>query len=172
MLPTFQTDRLLIRPRSMTDLGACLAMDRDPSVTRFIPGPWSDPTAHRAFVIARMEQAYPDGLGYWSVLERTEPDAFLGWVLLIPHQDMPGEIEIGWRFRRESWGRGFASEAAKPVLRHAFATVGVDAVVADIDPLNAASLRVAEKLGLSIVGERVLAGVRAKHCRIANSCCA
>ena len=170
MLPTFLTDRLLLRPRSMVDLESCLAMDRDPLVTRFIPcpwpGSWSDPEKHRAFVIARMERTYPNGLGYWSVLDRTKPNAFLGWVLLLPHQRAACEIEIGWRFTRANWGRGFATEAARPVLDHAFTTVGLEAVVADIDPRNRASLRVAEKLGLLIMGERIVEGVRAKHYRI------
>ena len=150
----------------MVDLETCLEMDRDPMVTRFIPGPWSDPEKHRAFVVARMNRTYPDGLGYWSVLDRYEPNSFLGWVILLPHQHAAREVEIGWRFKRASWGRGFATEAARPILDHAFATVGLEAVVADIDPQNRASLRVAEKLGLSVAGERILEGVRAIHCRI------
>jgi hypothetical protein len=50
------------------DLEACLELDRDPQVTRFIAGPWLDPIAHRAFVEARMRHLYPAGMGYWSVI--------------------------------------------------------------------------------------------------------
>jgi RimJ/RimL family protein N-acetyltransferase len=89
-----------------------------------------------------------DGFGYWSVRARNDPDSFLGWILLTKLDLIGPEIEIGWRFSRAAWGRGCASEAAATVLRHAFATLGVDAVVADIDPANVASLRVAEKIGL------------------------
>ena len=52
--PGFHTRRLLLRPRGMGDFDACLAMDRDPQVTRFIPGPWSDPARHAAFLRARI----------------------------------------------------------------------------------------------------------------------
>lgn len=149
MLPSFETPRLTLRPRTMADLADCLAMDRDPEVVRYIDGPWADPAAHRAFVEARITAAYPDGLGYWTVRTRTPEAAFLGWVLLIPFDDT--EIEIGWRFTRASWGRGYATEAAAPVLAHARETLGV-AAVADIHPDNAASMRVAEKLGLRRIG--------------------
>jgi RimJ/RimL family protein N-acetyltransferase len=148
MLPTFRTRRLVLRPRTLADTEACLAMDRDGEVTRFVSGPWCDPAAHRAFVEARTLGPYPPGLGYWTICSRDDPDSFLGWTLLIPEDMVGPEIEIGWRLRREAWGQGLATEAATPVLRHAFATLKLPEVIAEIDPANAASLKVAEKLGL------------------------
>ena len=69
MLPSFQTSRLTLRQRTTADVEACMAMDRDPEVTRFlVGGPWADPVAHRAFVEARIHAVYPPGMGYWSVL--------------------------------------------------------------------------------------------------------
>jgi RimJ/RimL family protein N-acetyltransferase len=83
---------------------------------------------------------------------RDDPESFVGWTLLIPQDALGPEIEIGWRLRREAWGQGLAAEAARPVLRHAFVTLKLPEVVADIDPANAASLKVAEKLGLGLRG--------------------
>jgi RimJ/RimL family protein N-acetyltransferase len=144
-LPTFRTSRLTIRPRTMADLEACLAMDRDPAVTRFIEGPWADPMRHRAFVEARMGHIYPAGMGYWTVLA---PEGFAGWVLLTPLDLQGPETEIGWRFLRSMWGHGYATEASRPVLAHALTTLALPKVVADIDPANTQSVRVACKLGL------------------------
>jgi RimJ/RimL family protein N-acetyltransferase len=62
------------------------------------------------------------------------------------------EIEIGWRLVRAAWGRGYATEAARPVLDHALETLGLGEVIADIDPENAASARVALKLGFRPTG--------------------
>jgi RimJ/RimL family protein N-acetyltransferase len=147
-LPTFETDRLLLRPRSLSDTPACLAMDREPEVTRFVRGPWEDPKAHRAFIEGRTRGPYPPGLGYWAVARRERPDSFLGWILLIPSDAVGPEVEIGWRLGRAAWGQGVATEAAREILRHGFETARLERVIAEIDVANAASVRVAEKLGL------------------------
>ncbi|NTI73838.1 GNAT family N-acetyltransferase [Rhizobium rhizogenes] len=149
MLPTFETGRLILRPRTMADIEECMAMDRDPEVTKFIPGPWNDPEAHRLFLANRIQADFGEGLGYWSVFAKDNPEQFLGWILLIPADAVGPEIEIGWRLNRLTWGKGHATEAAKPVLAHAFTTLGLECVIADIAPGNTASIRVAEKLGLS-----------------------
>jgi RimJ/RimL family protein N-acetyltransferase len=150
--PSFETDRLVLRPRALADTDACLEMDGDPAVTQFVGGPWDDPVAHRQFVEARTRGPYPDGLGYWTIRDRQEPGRFLGWVLLIPADGVGPDIEIGWRLRREAWGRGLATEAARPVLAHAFVTLTLARVVAEIDVRNGASIGVAEKLGLRYRG--------------------
>jgi len=151
-LPPLDTPRLLIRQRTLADLEACLAMDRDPEVTRHIAGPWQDPVAHRQFVAFRTTRAYPPGLGYWSIRERSAPERFIGWVLLIPDHGAGPEVEIGWRLVRDAWGRGIATEAAHALVHHAFATLRLPRVIADIASANTASLRVAQKLGMQWVG--------------------
>ncbi|MCB8878403.1 GNAT family N-acetyltransferase [Acidisoma silvae] len=148
-LPTFKTARLELRPRSVLDYQACVAMDRDPLVTQFIPGPWRNPVAHAAFVTARIHHAYPHGMGYWCVFT---PAGFIGWILLAPEDLLGPEIEIGWRLVRSAWGQGFATEAARSVLDHALRTLRLKRIIADIDPANTASLGVATKLGFLPAG--------------------
>lgn len=147
-LPHLETHRLLLRPRTEADLEDCLAMDRDPAVVRFVPGPWDDPIRHRAFVLDRMRRGWPAGLGYWSLARKPAPRDFLGWVLLIPEDCVGPEVEIGWRLPQRHWGQGLASEAAARVLRYGFETVGLARVVAAIDAANHASRRVASKIGM------------------------
>ncbi|MCA8427963.1 GNAT family N-acetyltransferase [Burkholderia seminalis] len=151
-LPVLETDRLWLRPRVLADLEACVEMDRDPEVTRHIAGPWHDSDAHRRFVTHRITRDYPPGLGYWSIFEKAAPDAFIGWVLLIPdYADGARDVEIGWRLVRAAWGRGIASEAAQALVRHAFDTVRLPRVIADIAEANGGSLNVARKLGMQRV---------------------
>ncbi len=114
MLPSFETQRLIVRPRRIGDLNPCLAMDRDPAVLRYIDIPWSNPQEHRQFVVNRITRAYPAGLGYWSVVLKLVPAAFVGWVLLIPYDAVGPEIEIGWRFLRSAWGKGLRPKRASP----------------------------------------------------------
>jgi RimJ/RimL family protein N-acetyltransferase len=154
-LPGFQTARLALRQRTLGDLEACLEMDRDPEVTRFIPGPWADPVAHRAFVERRIGSDFPPGMGYWSVLLAGE---FIGWILLMPLDLQGPEIEIGWRFRKVSWGQGYATEAAGRVLEHGLSTLALPRIVADIDPANHGSLGVVRKLGFRREGPVLHAG--------------
>ncbi|WP_323118061.1 GNAT family N-acetyltransferase [Burkholderia alba] len=151
-LPVFETGRLRLRPRVLADLEACLEMDRDPEVTRHIAGPWRDPVEHRRFVEHRITRTYPAGLGYWSIFEKADPQRFIGWMLLIPdHAGGAGEVEIGWRLIRSAWGRGIASEAASRIARHAFDTVRLPRIIADIAAENEGSLKVARKLGMDRV---------------------
>lgn len=152
MQPSFETPRFRLRPRTLADTDACLAMDNEPGVTRFVRGPWDDPAAHRAFINARTRGPYPTGQGYWSITPREAPEHFLGWVLLIPVDAVGPEIEIGWRLRPETGGRGVATEAALPLLQHAFETLGLEQVIAEIDVPNRASSRVAEKIGMRLLG--------------------
>lgn len=140
------TARLTLVPRTLSDLDDCIRMDRDPEVTKYISGPWSDPEAHRAFVEARTLAAYPQGQGYWVIKPKSRPRSFLGWVLLIPLDGVGPETEVGWRLPRSEWGHGYATEAAAAVLTHGFMIGGLSEVVADIHPRNHNSQRVAEKL--------------------------
>lgn len=152
-MPSFDTERLLLRQRSMTDFDACLEMDRDPEVTKYIPGPWSDPVVHERFFIERIERSFGQGLGYWSILPKEQPTQFVGWVMLIPYDGVGPETEIGWRLNRFSWGKGYATEAALPIVRYAFETLGIARIMADIDARNVGSMRVAEKIGMKFVGD-------------------
>jgi RimJ/RimL family protein N-acetyltransferase len=151
VLPELDTPSLLIRQRTLADLEACIEMDRDPEVTRYITGPWRDRLEHRRLVEFRITRPYPAGLGYWSIRLRSDPQRFVGWVMLIPDHGIGPDVEIGWRLVRKAWGRGIATEAARRVLTHAFAMVELPRVVADIASANRASQRVAEKIGMERV---------------------
>ncbi|SDI19630.1 Protein N-acetyltransferase, RimJ/RimL family [Paraburkholderia phenazinium] len=150
-LPTFDTARLLLRPRSMAEFDGCLAMDRDPQVTQYVAGPWHDPQAHERFLSERIQRPFEPGFGYWSIFVKDAPATFLGWILLIPVDGVGPEIEIGWRLNRTAWGRGYATEAATPIVEHAFRDMRLQQIVAGIHPENIGSIRVAEKLGLKFV---------------------
>lgn len=139
-------------------------MDRDPVVTRYVAGPWADPDMHLGFVMDRMQAVHPTGLGYWSVTDAQNDMTFMGWILLLPC--LNDKFEIGWRFRREYWGRGYATEAGLPVLRHGFEAVGLQSVIADIHPENTGSINVAEKLGLRFVENRLYEGEPAARFQI------
>ncbi|MGF1628399.1 MAG: GNAT family N-acetyltransferase [Kiloniellaceae bacterium] len=151
-MEAFETARLLLRPRRPEDFDACLAMDSDPEVIRYVGAPWRNAAEHLAFLRRRLAASYPPGLGYWVLVPREDPTQFLGWVMLHPCAVAGAEVEIGWRLKRAAWGRGYATEAAAPVLAQGFQHGTMAQVVADILPENIASMRVAEKIGLTYKG--------------------
>ena len=142
------TDRLILKPRTLEFLDDCLAMDRDPEVTRYIPGPWDKPDEHIAFIKQRMATEFPEKMGYYAVLEKSS-EHFLGWVMLLPFHQHSGVAEIGWRLNRRSWGYGYATEAALELKNLALELAEIHTLVAEVMEGNEASIRLCEKLGLN-----------------------
>ena len=148
MPPEIETARLRLYAPRIEDLEARLAMDRDPEVMRFIRPVPEDAEAQRAEIRQRILE--PPWGAFWHVEARVAP-GFIGWCGLFPLQDS-GLIEIGYRFLRAAWGRGFATEAAAAALDHGFRKLELDPIVAVSDPDNAASHSVLRKIGLRAVG--------------------
>jgi RimJ/RimL family protein N-acetyltransferase len=151
--PELATARLRLRPRTLDDLEANLAMDLDPEVHRhiFLHGP-PDPATHRAELRERIASGWPRDGALW-VVEWRDQRGFLGWCGLIPLEDS-GLIELGYRYVRAAWGQGVATEAGRAVLNYGFRTLGFDPIVAVARRENLASRRVLEKLGLRALGQR------------------
>jgi RimJ/RimL family protein N-acetyltransferase len=124
-----ETDRLLLRPAEPSDVDDLRALDADPEVMRFL----GTDGASSVDLIGRP--------GYWVGVERETGD-FVGWFGL-------GE-ELGYRIRRDKWGRGYATEGAKAVLHKAFSE-GRERVTAQTMFVNEGSRRVLAKLGLTHV---------------------
>lgn len=150
--PSFETERLILRQRSYDDIDAMAAMDADPEVMRYVE-PIEDPLVHRAELMTWIPDGEDrPGMGGWSVFPRETPQRYLGWIILYPLAGWDPDVEIGWRFVRDAWGHGYASEAAAAVMEHAFHTVGLDRIVAVLEPENDRSRRVCEKLGMTAAG--------------------
>ena len=89
------------------------------------------------------------GFGPYAVIEKRSRDV-IGYCGLFFFPEINGqpEVEIGYRLARSSWGHGYATEAACAVRDFAFASLSIKRLIATIDPSNAASIRVAEKIGM------------------------
>lgn len=148
-MTTLCTARLVLRRLAPADVEPILAMDSDPRVMRHIRAVPTDLAAHRRLIEARIARSAQDApLGFWAV---TEAGRFLGWCGLFELDGGP-EIEIGYRYRADAWGRGIATEAGRAVRDHGFATAGLDTIVAVTHPDNRASQNVLQKLGLVLLG--------------------
>lgn len=151
MLPTFETDRLILKPRTTEHLEECLKMDKDPEVTKYIPGVWDGGQEHIAFLRKRIAKSYPPGLGYWSIFSKDNSEEFLGWVHLLPTQNDEQTTEIGWRLKRGAWGKGYVTEAARTIFAYAFGMIGSERLVAETHSENYRSKKVMERLGFKYI---------------------
>jgi RimJ/RimL family protein N-acetyltransferase len=86
------------------------------------------------------------GFGQWAIFER-DGGELVGRTGLIRPEGWPG-LEVGWLMARDRWGRGYAPEAAGAAVEWGREALGLEHVISLIEDHNAASQRVAEKLGM------------------------
>lgn len=144
-----ETERLRLRHFTDTDADAELlvALDSDPEVMRYLgngrPTP-SDVIRHE--VLPRFARSQ-----VWAA-EELSTGHFVGWFALTPRPGGPADdLELGYRLRRAAWGRGYATEGSRALVRKAFTDLGAERVHAETMSVNARSRRVMEKAGLSFV---------------------
>jgi RimJ/RimL family protein N-acetyltransferase len=147
-----RTPRLSLRRWLPDDATELAVIDADPEVTRYLNPPVTPATR---FGERCMEHWEKHGFGFFAVESREEAGRFIGFVG-IGHptflSELAGRPELGWRLARDSWGRGLATEAAVAVREDAFARLGLEELISIIHPENAASRRVATKVGMTIEG--------------------
>ena len=154
MRTSLQTERLVLRRFSTADADDLVDLDADPEVMRFITG--GVPTSREEIqdrVLPAFLTYYEqyEGYGFWAAVEKATGE-FLGWFRFRPLRDGgPGEFALGFRLRRSAWGQGYATEGSRALVRMGFTEWGVQRVVAQTMAANAASRRVMEKAGLTLV---------------------
>ena len=141
-----ETDRLKLRMWRESDLDDYAALSADPQVMRYI-GPGNvlsraDAWRSIAFFMGHWQMR---GYGHWAV-ESKETGRMIGRIGFLNPEGWPG-FEIGWTLARHAWGKGYAIEGARAALRYAFTTLDKPHVISLIHPDNAASIRLAERLG-------------------------
>ncbi len=149
-----ETDRLVLRRFTADDLDDLVELDSDPEVTRYLTK--APPVREKVAgeVIPGMLRYYEDhpGFGTWAAVEKAT-GAFIGWFHLRPAHDggRDDEPELGYRFRRAAWGKGYATEGSRALIERAFTQMNARRVFALTMKINAGSRRVMEKAGLRFV---------------------
>jgi RimJ/RimL family protein N-acetyltransferase len=132
-----ETERLIIRALEAADRPAVLAIWLDPANERAPAQPEAS--------VRRWAAGVPTGV--WE-----KDTGELVGDCSIHFDEGFQEWELSYGLRRDRWGRGYATEAARACVQHAFETMGVQKIVADVDPANRASQHVLEKIGFAHVG--------------------
>jgi RimJ/RimL family protein N-acetyltransferase len=146
--PRLETERLRLRPCEPADLDALHALFTDPDVRRFL---WDDRVIARGETAGVIEASVASfasrGFGQWLAFPRAGDGALVAFSGL---RVVPGgtDVELLYALAPARWGQGLASEAARAVLRHGFAALGLSRILARTDAPNAASIRVMQRLGM------------------------
>jgi [ribosomal protein S5]-alanine N-acetyltransferase len=146
MQPTLNTDKVVLRPITVTDAPALYAVHRDPETHRFWSGPAHTSEEETARNIATTLQR--EDVQVWAIT--TDGGIALGRTGLIHLREGVGEIGI--ILRRDLHGQGLASAALGLVMDYAFGGVGLHRLTADIDPDNAGSLSLFLRAGFKREG--------------------
>jgi RimJ/RimL family protein N-acetyltransferase len=149
------TDRLRLRPLREGDFEELYAIWSDPRVERWI-GPHTR-EAVRTEISFHIAHQAERGWSLWAV-EDLATGRFVGDCGLQPLALSGPEVELGYDLHPEWWGRGLAAEAARAAVEHALRALRMERVVAVVKPHHAASRRVLEKTGLTLVGETAAYG--------------
>lgn len=144
------TPRLVLRCWRAEDIAPIMAHLNTPAVMRWLGGV-GDTTLYRS-LFERMDASQrAHGHSFW-IVERKADGALLGLCGLYrtarPGTPVDGLTEIGWRLREDAWGMGYAREAAEASLNLAFATLGLERVVAFTVRQNAPSWGLMQTLGM------------------------
>ena len=145
-----QTERLLLRRWREGDREPFAALNADPRVVEFLPGPLTREESNQR--AERIEAHFAEhGFGLWAVEVRAGAP-FIGFVgLAVPKFEAAFTpcVEIGWRLAAEHWGRGYATEGARAALAFGFEQLRLTEIVSYTVPANARSRRVMEKIGMT-----------------------
>lgn len=153
-----ETARLTLRAMTVDDAEAFYRLNGDPVVMRYTHEPLLRSIEEARAAIA----AYPDfdavGFGRWGCYLK-ETGRMIGFCGL-KRLDGLDEVDLGFRFMPEFWGRGLATEAASASLQFGFNVLKLNRVIGLVLPENAASARVLEKVGMAREAEITYDGLR------------
>lgn len=148
------TERLVLRRFTPADVDILVELDSDPAVMHYITGGLPTPRDEIVNDVLPHFLGYYEkfaGYGFWAA-EEQGTGAFLGWFHLRPAKEAPiDEPELGYRLRREAWGKGYATEGSVALIDAAFANYGAERVLAETMAVHLASRRIMEKAGMTLV---------------------
>ena len=153
-----QTERLILRKFCPPDVGALAAVLSDPETMRFYPSTFRSRRSPRMdrtelpTLCQKRNRTVGNGL---EIQRRIDRRLWFG----AAGSDGEELVEIGYHVRRDLWGNGLATEAARACRDFGFSRLGVERLISLIRPENLPSRRVAEKTGMSVWKETIWRGI-------------
>ena len=157
-MQVLETPRLRLREFIPSDAEALALVLSDPETMRFYPKPF-DRAGVEQWVARNMRRYVENGHGLWGMVLTSTGELIGDCGLTVQNVDDVNEIEIGYHVRRDLWGLGLATEAARACRDYGFGRLTVERLVSLIRPENVPSRRVAEKNGMTVWKELMWRGL-------------
>jgi RimJ/RimL family protein N-acetyltransferase len=156
-----ETERLLLRTFTELDATLIYELNLDPEVTQYTHDPVKD-TIHAREILEKtiLPQYALYNHGRWAVHLKPTLE-FLGWCGLKYRSEL-NEIDLGYRFKKDYWNKGFATEAAYASIKYGFDKLNLRRIVGRAEIGNIGSWKVLEKCGMTYIGEEAVDGYPVK----------
>ena len=144
-----ETSRLILREFRVDDADALGWVISDAETMRFYVAPF-DRAGVEAWIARNRQRYKQDGFGLWAMVLKSTSEMIGDCGIVAQNVDGIQELEIGYHVRRDQWGQGLATEAARACRDYGFSEVKAKRLISLIQPENFPSRRVAEKNGMSV----------------------
>ena len=149
------TARLYVRRFTKTDVNLIMELNSDPEVLKYLHEPPIESKESALQIIQDIIlPQYENNLGRWAI-HKKDTHEFIGWCGL-KYLLESGEIDLGYRLKKSSWGNGYATEAAKASLEYGLWKLDLPVIIGRAHILNISSIRVLEKINMQFSGEEIV----------------
>lgn len=146
-----ETSRLFIRPAVMEDAYNLFTLNSDPEVVRYTGDASFTSMMDAQNIIKERMIAQFDKHKMSRFMVFLKDGTFIGWSGL-KYFPETNEVDLGYRFMKKFWGKGYATESSKAWLKHGFEILNLPKIIAKAMPENTASIKVMQKLGMTFRG--------------------
>ena len=161
-----ETPRLVLREFALQDAGALEPVLGDPLTMEYYPAPL-DKKGIESWIERNLERYRRNGHGLWAMVLKDSKELIGDCGCIMQEVEGMDQVEVGYHVRRDLWGNGYATEAARACMQYAFERLGATRVISMIRPPNVRSRRVAEKNGMHC--EKIIFWRGYDHCIYAKA---
>ena len=144
----FESKRLYFREFSEEDAKDLYELNSDPLVIKYTGDPPFESIESARQIVINYDHYRKHGFGRWAAI-RKEDNKFIGWCGLKYNEE--NEIDLGYRFFQDEWGKGYASESARATIKYGNEELGIKEFIGRSANENGASIRVLEKLNFKFI---------------------
>jgi ribosomal-protein-alanine N-acetyltransferase len=144
--PITETQRLVLREFELNDAQNIWELNSDPEVIKYTGDPPFEKIEKAREFLENYEEYKKNGFGRWAVITK-RTNSFIGWCgLKLNEQNL---VDLGYRFFKKEWNKGYATEAAAASLEYGFMHLNLNEIIGRVAVENKGSIKVLEKLSMT-----------------------